>query len=68
MSRICEVIEWGFTEIFNQLRYLDFRALMKVFEALVGRYFTIEAFFCVISVLYFKIIKQVAILITNIYR
>jgi len=43
MSKVREVVEWGFKEIITQWRLLDFRALMKIFEIPVGRYYIIGA-------------------------
>ena len=44
MSKVCEVVEWGYKDIVSQWRYLDIWALMKIFEVPVSRYYTIAAF------------------------
>ena len=37
MSKVCEVVEWGFTNILTQWSFLDFRAAMKIFQSPVAK-------------------------------
>ena len=39
MSKVCEIVEWGFANIFIQRSYLDFRVTMKIFQSPVAKYF-----------------------------
>ena len=39
-----EGAEWGYKETVSQWRFLDFRALMNIFEVPVGRHYTITTF------------------------
>ena len=38
MSKVCEVDEWGFANIFAQWLFLDFRVAMKFFQSPVTKY------------------------------
>jgi nuclease HARBI1 len=44
MSKVCEVVEWGFADILSQCSFLDFRAGMKVFRRPVAKYYNVGAF------------------------
>ena len=48
LSKVREVVEWGFKEIITQWSYLDFRAHMKIFDIVcpVAKYYTIASFMC----------------------
>ena len=46
MSKVREVVEWGFKDIKRQWSYLNFRDSMKIFEVPIGMYYTIGAFLC----------------------
>ena len=54
MSKVREAVEWGFKEIVNRWRFLDFRASMKLFELPVARYYTIGAFLCNIRSIFYE--------------
>ena len=43
MSKICEVVEWGFTNILAQWLFLDFRFAMKTFQSPVANYYIVAA-------------------------
>ena len=43
ISMLCEVIEWGFTNILAQWSYLDFRNAMKIFQSPVAKYYIVPA-------------------------
>ena len=53
MSKVREVVEWGFKEIRTEWSFLDFRASMKIFEVPVARYYTIGAFLCNLRSLFY---------------
>ena len=44
MSKVCEVVEWGFANILSQWSFLDFRAGMKIFQSPVAKYYIVGAF------------------------
>ena len=44
MSKVREVVEWGFNLIVSNWRYLDFRLTMKIFEVPIAKYYTIGGF------------------------
>ena len=44
MSKVREVVEWGFNEIVKNWKYLDFKCSMKIFEAPIGKYYIIGDF------------------------
>ena len=46
MSKVREVVEWGFKEIMTQFSFLDFTANMKIFKMPIARYYKIGAFLC----------------------
>ena len=37
MSKVCEVVEWGFANILAQWSFLDFRIAMKIFQSPVAK-------------------------------
>ena len=43
MSKVCEVVEWGFANILAQWSFLDFRVAMKIFQSPVAKYYIIAA-------------------------
>ena len=43
MSKVCEVVEWGFANILAQWSFLDFRVAMKIFQSPVAKYFIVAA-------------------------
>jgi hypothetical protein len=45
MSAVRMVVEWGFKEIVNQFRFLDFRSQMKIYLSPVGAYYVVGIFF-----------------------
>ena len=44
MSKVCEVVEWGFANTLSQWSFLDFRAGMKIFQSPVAKYYIVGAF------------------------
>ena len=44
MSKVCEVVEWGFANILSQWSFLAFRAGMKKFQSPVAKYYIVGAF------------------------
>ena len=44
MSKVCEVVEWGFANILSQWSFLDFRAGMNIFQSPVAKYYIVGAF------------------------
>ena len=44
MSSVCITVEWGFGDIINKWKFLDFRSAMKIFEMPVGEFYTNGAF------------------------
>ena len=44
MSKVREVVEWGYAQIVSNWTYLDFNKSMKIFEVPVGKYYIIGAF------------------------
>jgi quinol monooxygenase YgiN len=44
MSKVREVVEWGFANIVSNWSFLDFRAAMMVFKSPIAKYFIIAAF------------------------
>ena len=44
MSKVCEVVEWGFANILSQWSFLDFRAGMKIFQSPVAKIYIVGAF------------------------
>ena len=46
MSSVRITVEWGFSAIIKQWKFLDFRQSMKIFECLVAQYYIIAAFLC----------------------
>ena len=46
MSSVRITVEWGFSAIIEQWKFLDFRQSMKIFECLVPQYYIIVAFLC----------------------
>jgi hypothetical protein len=43
MSKVCEVVEWGFANILAQWSFLDFRVAMKIFQSPVAKYYIVAA-------------------------
>ena len=44
MSKVREVVEWGFANILSQWSFLDFRAGMKIFQSPFAKYYIVGAF------------------------
>ena len=44
MSKVREVVEWGFANIATNWAFLDFRAVMMIFKSPVAKYYIIAAF------------------------
>ena len=44
MSKVREVVEWGFANILSQWSFLNFRAGMKIFQSPVAKYYIVGAF------------------------
>ena len=44
MSKVHEVVEWGYNQIVLNWKYLDMTSSMKIFEVLVSKYYVIGAF------------------------
>ena len=44
MSKVREVVEWGFKEVVGNWRFVDFRASMKIFKSPVARYYILSVF------------------------
>ena len=53
MSKVREVVEWGFKKIRTEWSFLDFRASMKIFKVPVGSYYTVGAFLCNLRSLFY---------------
>jgi hypothetical protein len=43
MSKVHEVVERGFASILSQWSFLDFRAVMKIFQSPVAKYYIVGA-------------------------
>ena len=43
MSKVCEVVEWGFANILTQSSFLDFRVALKIFQSPVAKYYNLVA-------------------------
>ena len=46
MSSVQITVEWGFSAITEQWKFLDFQQSMKIFECPVVQYYIIAAFLC----------------------
>ena len=44
MSSVRITVEWGFGDIVDKWKFLDFRSAMKIFEMPVGEFYTNGAF------------------------
>ena len=44
MSKVCELVEWGFANILSPLSFLHFMAGMKLFQSPTAKYYVISAF------------------------
>ena len=44
MSKVHEVVGWGFANILSQWSFLDFRAGMKIFQSPVAKYYIVGVF------------------------
>ena len=44
MSKVREVVEWGFANILANWAFLEFRPAMKIFKSPVGKYYIVGAF------------------------
>ena len=44
MSKVREVVEWGFNQIVSNWRFLDLRASMKIFKVPITKYYIIGGF------------------------
>ena len=43
MSKVCEVVKWGFSNILARWSFLDFRVAMKIFQSPVAKYYIVAA-------------------------
>ena len=43
MSKVCEVVEWGFANILSQWSFLDFKVELKIFQSPVTKYYIFGA-------------------------
>ena len=46
MSKVCEVVEWGFANLISNWSFLDFKALMMIFQSPIAKYYIVAAFQC----------------------
>jgi hypothetical protein len=46
MSKIREVVEWGFANLISNWAFLDFKASMMIFQSPVAKYYIVAAFLC----------------------
>ena len=46
MSSVCITVEWGYCEIIEQLKYLDFCQAMRIFQSPVAQYYINATFLC----------------------
>ncbi len=44
MSKVCEVVEWGFANLISNWAFLDFKASMMIFQSPVAKYYIVAAF------------------------
>ena len=44
MSSVCITVEWGFRDIVEKWKFLDFQSAMKIFDMPVAEYYTNGAF------------------------
>ena len=44
MSSVCITVEWGFGDIVEKWKFMDFCSAMKIFEMPVANYYTNGAF------------------------
>jgi hypothetical protein len=44
MSKVCEVVEWGFCSIASTWAFLDFRPSMRIFKSPIAKFYIIGAF------------------------
>ena len=44
LSSVCITVEWGFAELVEQWKFLDFRSAMKIFQCPVAQYYINAAF------------------------
>ena len=44
MSKVCEVVEWGFANILSQCSFLDIRSGVKIFQSPVAKYHIVGVF------------------------
>ena len=44
MSKVREVVEWGYKQIITNWSYLDFKSSMKIFQVPVAKYYIVGAF------------------------
>ena len=44
VSKVREVVEWGFASILANWAFLEFRPAMKIFKSPIGKYYTVTAF------------------------
>ena len=45
MSTVRMVVEWGFKEVVNQFRFLDFKSQQKIYLSPIGAYYVVGIFF-----------------------
>jgi hypothetical protein len=46
MSKVREVVEWGFANLISNWAFLDFKASMMIFQSPVAKYYIVAAFLC----------------------
>ena len=46
MSSVCVTVEWGYCEIIEQWKYLEFCQAMRIFQSPVAQYYINAAFLC----------------------
>ena len=46
MSKVREVVEWGFVNLISNWAFLDFKASMMIFQSPVAEYYVVAAFLC----------------------
>ncbi len=53
MSKVREVVEWGFANIISTWAFLDFKAGMRIFKSPVAKYYVVAAFLCNLSACFY---------------
>jgi hypothetical protein len=44
MSKVCEVVEWGFCSVSSMWAFLDFRPSMRIFKSPIAKFYIVGAF------------------------